>query len=94
MDTLTCCLNKFSAFCVRSRQIPVIYSASCRTEQKMLLHFSAGVVIEKPNVSWDEIKGCDDAKETLKERVVLPGKFPLLFPRRALHGGILLFGVS
>ena len=60
----------------------------------MLLHFSAGVVIEKPIVSWDEIKGCDDAKEKMKERVVLPGKFPLLFPRRPLHGGILLFGVS
>ena len=66
----------------------------CFVKEMPYSHFLAGIVIEKPNVSWDEIAGLEDAKQMLKERIVLPVKFPVLFTGRSLHGGILLFGVN
>ena len=36
-------------------------------------------MIEKPNVSWDDVAGLETAKEALKEAVILPVKFPHLF---------------
>ena len=42
--------------------------------------FVAGaIVMEKPNVSWDDVAGLEGAKEALKEAVILPIKFPHLF---------------
>ena len=37
------------------------------------------IIVEKPNVNWEDIAGLDAAKETLKEAVILPIKFPQLF---------------
>lgn len=34
------------------------------------------IVTEKPNVSWDDVSGLQNAKNSLKEAVVLPIKFP------------------
>ena len=34
---------------------------------------------EKPNVHWDDIAGLTVAKESLKETVILPVRFPHLF---------------
>jgi len=51
------------------------------------------IVMEKPNVKWDDVAGLDQAKETLKEAVILPIKFPQLFKgKRKPWRGILLFG--
>lgn len=35
--------------------------------------------MEKPNVRWNDVAGLEGAKEALKEAVILPIKFPLLF---------------
>ncbi len=35
--------------------------------------------MEKPNVKWDDVAGLEGAKESLKEAVILPIKFPHLF---------------
>lgn len=35
--------------------------------------------METPNVKWEDIAGLDQAKEALKEAVILPIKFPHLF---------------
>lgn len=37
------------------------------------------IVMERPNVKWDDVAGLFGAKESLKEAVILPVKFPHLF---------------
>ena len=51
------------------------------------------VVSEKPNVKWDDVAGLDGAKESLKEAVIMPVKFPQLFTgERRPFKGLLLYG--
>lgn len=51
------------------------------------------IVVEKPNIKWDDVAGLEGAKEALKEAVILPIKFPHLFTgKRKPWRGILLFG--
>ena len=40
---------------------------------------SGAIVVEKPNVKWSDVAGLEQAKEALKEAVILPTKFPHLF---------------
>jgi len=63
-------------------------------ETKKLRGALAGaVVMERPNVKWDDVAGLENAKESLKETVILPVKFPQLFVgERKPFKGILLFG--
>ncbi|MFX1503613.1 MAG: CDC48 family AAA ATPase [Promethearchaeota archaeon] len=52
------------------------------------------VMVEIPNISWDDIGGLEDIKHELKEAVEWPLKFPKLFERAGIRplNGILLFG--
>ena len=34
------------------------------------------ILEEKPNVKWDDVAGLEGAKDSLKEAVILPVKFP------------------
>jgi katanin p60 ATPase-containing subunit A1 len=47
-----------------------------------------------PNVRWEDVIGLDDAKQLLKEAIVMPLKFPDLFQGQLLEPwqGLLLFG--
>jgi vacuolar protein-sorting-associated protein 4 len=48
---------------------------------------------ETPNVQWSDVAGLEQAKESLKEAVILPIKFPHLFTgKRTPWKGILLYG--
>ncbi len=53
--------------------------------------FDSLIMKEKPNISWKEVIGLDDAKRAIRESIVYPTKrsdlFPLGWPR-----GILLYG--
>lgn len=40
---------------------------------------AGAIVMEKPNIKWDDVAGLEGAKEALKEAVILPIKFPHLF---------------
>lgn len=40
---------------------------------------AGAVVMEKPNIRWNDVAGLEGAKEALKEAVILPIKFPHLF---------------
>ena len=55
---------------------------------------SGAILTEKPNVRWEDVAGLDQAKEALKEAVILPIKFPQLFAKgnRKPWRGILLYG--
>lgn len=62
-------------------------------KKKFETALSSAIMIEKPNVSWDDVAGLETAKEALKEAVILPVKFPHLFTgNRKPWRGILLFG--
>lgn len=62
-------------------------------KKKFETALTSAIMIEKPNVSWDDVAGLETAKEALKEAVILPVKFPHLFTgKRKPWRGILLFG--
>ena len=46
---------------------------------------------EKPDVSWEEVIGLEDAKRAIRESIVYPTKRPDLFPL-GWPRGILLYG--
>ena len=46
---------------------------------------------EKPNISWGDVAGLEDAKKAIKEVIVYPVKRPDLFPL-GWSRGLLLFG--
>ena len=51
------------------------------------------IVMEKPNVKWEDVAGLEEAKGMLKEAVILPQRFPQLFTgERRPWTGILLYG--
>jgi len=51
------------------------------------------IVMERPNVKWDDVAGLETAKGLLKEAVILPIAFPQLFQgNREPWKGILLYG--
>lgn len=63
--------------------------------EKTKLHkaLQGAILTEKPNVRWDDVAGLYAAKESLKEAVILPIKFPQLFRgKRKPWKGILLYG--
>ncbi|KLJ07909.1 vacuolar protein sorting-associated protein 4 [Blastomyces silverae] len=64
------------------------------TEAKKLRSALAGSILsDKPNVKWDDVAGLDQAKEALKEAVIMPMKFPHLFTgQRQPWKAILLYG--
>ncbi|TRY85911.1 hypothetical protein DNTS_011930 [Danionella cerebrum] len=62
-------------------------------KKKLQEHLMGAIVMEKPNVRWNDVAGLEGAKEALKEAVILPIKFPHLFTgKRTPWRGILLFG--
>ncbi len=53
--------------------------------------FDSMLIKEKPDISWGEVIGLDDAKDALRESIVYPSKRPDLFPL-GWPRGMLLFG--
>ncbi|TFY66399.1 hypothetical protein EVG20_g4694 [Dentipellis fragilis] len=61
--------------------------------KKLRAGLASAIIVDKPNVRWDDVAGLDFAKESLKEAVILPIKFPHLFTgKRTPWRGILLYG--
>jgi vacuolar protein-sorting-associated protein 4 len=53
---------------------------------------TSSILIEKPNISWDQVIGLETAKETLEQIIILPLRFPDLFTDIKPWKGILLYG--
>jgi vacuolar protein-sorting-associated protein 4 len=67
--------------------------ASAAHTELALCVATGAIVSETPNVKWDDVAGLDSAKESLKEAVILPMRFPHLFTgKRKPWRGILLYG--
>ncbi|KAJ3041200.1 Vacuolar protein sorting-associated protein 4 [Rhizophlyctis rosea] len=64
-------------------------------ETKTLRLALAGAVLqEKASIRWEDFAGLEGGKESLKEAVILPIKFPHLFTgKRAPWKGILLYDI-
>ena len=54
---------------------------------------SNAILVEKPNIRWDDVAGLAEAKRNLVQAVILPMKLPQFFTgQRAPWRGILLYG--
>ncbi|KAJ5156034.1 vacuolar protein sorting-associated protein 4 [Penicillium capsulatum] len=61
--------------------------------KKLRSALQGAILSDKPNVQWEDVAGLENAKESLKEAVILPIKFPHLFTgKRQPWKGILLYG--
>ena len=61
------------------------------SQQQAKNDFDDLIMKEKPDVSWKEVIGLDDAKNALRESIVYPSKRPDLFPL-GWPRGMLLYG--
>ncbi|CAF2590716.1 unnamed protein product [Rotaria sp. Silwood2] len=62
-------------------------------ERKRMMQKFEGAIVTDPQVSFADVIGLEQAKEALKEAVILPVKFPHLFQgKRKPWAGILLYG--
>ncbi|KAJ4387283.1 Vacuolar protein sorting-associated protein 4 [Gnomoniopsis smithogilvyi] len=63
-------------------------------DSKKLRSALAGAILQdRPNVKWEDVAGLEQAKDALKEAVLLPIKFPQMFHgNRKPWKGILLYG--
>ncbi len=59
--------------------------------QQLKASFSELVIREKPNVTWDDVIGLDDAKRAIRESIVFPFQRPDLFPLGWARG-IMFYG--
>ena len=77
---------------------PAVDPSAPASEQKSNLEnqqakndFDDLIMKEKPDISWKEVVGLDDAKNALRESIVYPSKRPDLFPL-GWPRGMLLYG--
>jgi len=62
-------------------------------DRKRMMQKFEGAIVSNPNVTFTDVVGLEQAKEALKEAVILPIKFPQLFQgKRKPWAGILLYG--
>ena len=62
-----------------------------RASETSKVDFDGLLLKEKPEVSWDEVVGLEDAKRAIRESIVYPTKRPDLFPL-GWPRGMLLYG--
>ena len=83
--TRTRCARKFRKDDEDGEQDPEV--------KKLRAGLTSAILVDKPNIRWDDVAGLEVAKESLKEAVILPIKFPHLFTgKRTPWRGILLYG--
>ena len=78
----------------KKKKKPEDSDQSMSNEQKeMRKKLEDTLVAPSEELSWSDVAGLDDAKQSLEEAVILPQKFPQLFTgKRKPWKGILLYG--
>ncbi len=66
-------------------------SGTVNTTSGQLVNAQQLILVEKPNVKWDDIANLSDAKKSIEESIIYPSKRPDLFPL-GWPRGILFFG--
>lgn len=49
-------------------------------KKKMMTKLEGAIVMEKPNIKWNDVAGLEAAKESLKEAVILPIRLSIFSP--------------
>lgn len=73
----------------RLRGYNEVFTAGMRNEEDSQIDNL--MIIEKPNVTWEDVVGLEDAKMAIEDSIVFPFKRPDLFPL-GWPRGILVFG--
>lgn len=61
--------------------------------KKLMDQIGNSIMVQRPNVRWNDVAGLENAKNSLNEAVILPIRFPKLFTGdRKPWKGILLYG--
>lgn len=76
---------------MNSKQHKISNNSSLDKMKKELL---GQLIIEKPNISWDSVMGVEEAKQALREAILVPKMFPDSGQSKNAWNGILLYGVS
>lgn len=72
---------------------PHLESEEDKEKARLRASLEGTILSEKPNVRWEDVAGLEQAKEALKETVIMPVMFPQLFTgKRVPWRGILLYG--
>ncbi|KAK9806723.1 hypothetical protein WJX72_000607 [[Myrmecia] bisecta] len=62
-------------------------------KDKLRSALGSAIMMDRPNVKWEDVAGLEGAKDALKEAVILPVKFPQFFTgKRKPWSGLLLYG--
>ena len=78
----------------RLTNLPMVKKKSEKIDKTLENNLNNAIVCEIPTITWDDVAGLNFAKETLKETIILPVKFPSIFVGlRQPWKGILLYGV-
>ena len=62
-------------------------------DEQLRSRLNSAIVVEKPNIKWDDVTGLAYAKAILKAAIIMPTRFSQLFTgERQPFKGILLYG--
>jgi SpoVK/Ycf46/Vps4 family AAA+-type ATPase len=74
------------------RSYPKTRGEELKEDEELQSKIFSLIIPEKPNISWKDIAGLENAKQAIEDAVILPIKHPDWFKDMPTWKGILLFG--
>lgn len=76
-----------------SGSVPSTQATTSHADKGLLDALKGAIIMEKPEVTWDEVAGLSEAKTILRDTTEMPLEFPHLYGRKLEPSkGILLYG--